>query len=253
MSRQRYLGLIPWIALICIWAALTWPRHRVVGPLFLASPRETASALYEGIVVSRSLLKGLGITVLRAGMGFALASVIGVPIGVAIGGIATVSKLLGSFVDGLRSMPATAMYPVFLLAFGAGDSSKIAVAVFVCTWAIAIYTIYGVTASGQTRRFLLRLHNVGWWQYFMDGLLLPALPAILGGMRTAVSLAFVITIGVEMIVGTKLGLGQAIYDAQSTYRIPDMYAALTLAAIAGIALNRLFVLASTWLAPWEPK
>lgn len=70
-------------------------------------------------------------------------------------------------------------------------------------------------------------------------------------MRTTLSLALVITIGIEMIIGTKIGLGQTIYEAQQTYQIPTMYAAIMVAALAGIVLNRLFLFAAARLVHWE--
>jgi NitT/TauT family transport system permease protein len=236
-----------WIAAVLLWAALT--ETKAVDPLLLASPSDTVHALIDGIG-SWILVRALGYTLLRSLAGFLIATLIGVPLGLVLGGFALVNEVLGSFVDGLRSMPATALYPVFLLAFGLGDLSKIAVATFICTWAMAIYSAYGVRASGETRRFLLRLHGAPWSQFLLDGLLFPAMPSIIAGTRTVLSLAWVVTIGVEMIVGTKYGIGQAIFDAQNTFRIPSMYASIVLAALTGIGMNQFFIVAAKWLAPW---
>jgi NitT/TauT family transport system permease protein len=245
--RALVLQSAVWITALLLWALLT--ETKAVDPLLLASPSDTARALLDGIG-SFVLVRALGCTLLRALAGFLIATLIGVPLGLVLGGFASVNEVLGSFVDGLRSMPATALYPVFLLAFGLGDLSKIAVATFICTWAMAIYSAYGVRSSGETRRFLLRLHNVPWSQILLDGLLFPAMPSIIAGMRTVLSLAWVVTIGVEMIVGTKYGIGQAIFDAQNTFRIPLMYASIVLAALAGIGMNQFFILAAKWLTPW---
>ena len=186
-------------------------------------------------------------TVRRALSGFIMAVILGVPLGLLLGGVPRVQRVIGSVVDGLRSMPATALFPAFLLAFGIGDKAKVAVVTFVCLWAMAIYTSYGVRAAGETRRFLLTLHGVSLRQRFLDGLFYPALPSIIGGMRTTLSFALVITIGIEMIIGTKRGLGQSIYVAQATYKIASMYAAIILAAIAGIILNKIFLKLATKL------
>jgi ABC-type nitrate/sulfonate/bicarbonate transport system permease component len=70
-------------------------------------------------------------------------------------------------------------------------------------------------------------------------------------MRTAVSLALVVTIAIEMIVGTAVGLGQTIYVAQETYRVPVMYAAILLSAAAGVATNGIFSIASRRWVRWE--
>jgi NitT/TauT family transport system permease protein len=221
-------------------------------PLFLASPSSTFRALAEGII-SGSLITAALATLWRAGCGFLVASVLGIGLGLALGGVPWVRETFGGVIDAFRSMPATALFPVFLLALGIGDKAKIAVVVFVCMWAMAIYTAYGVRGASEVRRFLLRLHNAGPVQYFWDGLFLPALPNILGGMRASVSLSLVITIGTEMIVGTRYGLGQSIYMAQLTYRTPDMYAAILMSALIGFVVNRVFLAISNSLVKWEPE
>jgi NitT/TauT family transport system permease protein len=245
-------ALAPWGVLVLLWYLCTKGERPLIDPLFLSSPSDTLTALREGLRNAK-LINAFGMTFGRALGGFLIATVIGVPLGLVLGGIAAVQRMLGNVVDALRSMPATALYPLFMFAFGSGSLSKIAVAAFVCTWAIAIYTAHGVSGSGQTRRFLLRMHRVSRTQFLLDGLLFPAMPAIIGGMRTAVSLAVVLTIGIEMIVGTTSGLGQAIFNAQNTYQIPDMYAAIVLAAVGGVLVNRGFVFFAQWLAPWSQE
>ena len=252
MLKSVALSSIAWVFLIFCWWLLTARIPTpIVDPLFLASPRATFAALRSGFFQPLGLGWDLVYTLLRALGGFCIASILGVPLGLLLGGNSLARRLLSSLIDGLRSMPATALFPVFLLAFGGGEASKVAVAIFVCLWAMVIYTASGVMITGETRRFLLRQHKVTRSQFFLDGLLYPALPNILGGMRATLSLAFVITIGVEMLVGTKLGLGHSIYVAQTTYQIPTMYAAVVLAAIAGIILNRLLLLLIPLVVRWE--
>ena len=248
----RWKSLVSWFIVFALWYLVTRGGHPIVDPLFLSSPWRTFVALFDGIRYG-GLLVGFCVTFGRALAGFLFACLVGVPLGLLLGGVAIVEESVGGLIDALRSMPATALYPVFMFALGSGSLSKIAVAAFVCIWAITIYTAYGVTDTGKTRRFLLRMHGVRGIAYLFDGLIFPAMPAILGGMRTAVSLAVVLTIGVEMIVGTTTGLGQSIFDAQNTYRIPEMYAAILAAAAGGFALNKGFKHFAKWLTPWNER
>jgi ABC-type nitrate/sulfonate/bicarbonate transport system permease component len=246
-SVNEFSPTIPWLCLLLIWAMLT--ETRIVDPIFLSSPSTTFAALMGGIF-SGELIVAVFATLARAISGFLIATLIGVPLGLLIGGLPNVNQFLGSFIDGLRSMPATALFPAFILLFGIGDAAKIAVVTFVCMWTMTIYTAYGVQDSGETRRFLLRLHKVSKLQFLLDGLFFPALPSILGGMRTSLSLTLVITIATEMIVGTTVGLGQTIFNAQILYQIPMMYAAIILSALAGMVLNFLFIAFSSKLVHW---
>ncbi len=246
--KKIVIKFLPWSVLLLLWVFLT--ETDFIDPLFLSSPSDTFISLLNGMW-GDGLFKALCFTIFRALTGFVIASIIGIPLGLLIGGLSKVNEILGNVIDALRSMPATAMFPAFLLIFGIGDSAKIAVVTFVCLWTITIYTSYGIKISSSTRRFLLKIHNVGKWRYFIDGYLFPALPNILGGMRTAISLSLVITVGVEMIVGTKFGLGQTIYIAQTTYNIPLMYASIILSAIGGVLSNKLFLYLSGLVVRWE--
>jgi sulfonate transport system permease protein len=245
--REYGMQSIGWLGLLGVWALITTTGF--VDPLFLSSPSQTLDALIKGFG-SGELLYGLGATLLRSLAGFLIAVLLGIPFGLLLGGVARADQMVGNLIDGLRSMPATALFPAFLLLFGIGDKAKIAVVTFVCVWGMVIFTASGAKNSGTTRRFLLRLHKVSLRQRFIDGLLLPAIPSVVGGMRATLSLALVITIGIEMIIGTRVGLGQTIYVAQVTYQIPLMYAAILVAAAAGIAMNILFRVGAK-LVHWE--
>lgn len=246
--RRIGAGILGWSVLLALWFFATLTR--LVDPLFVASPMDTAIALSrEGM--SGHLLAAASLTTGLALLGFCIGVLIGVPLGLMLGGVALFRRIFGGIVDSFRSVPSTALFPIFLLFFGVGRTSKIAVAAFVCTLALAIYTAAAVPAHDSTRRFLLRLHHAPWWRRFLDGLFFPALPGVIGGMRTAVSMALVGTIANEMIIGTDLGLGRYIYDAQMTFRIPEMYAAIIVAGLVGVLLNRLLVIAVTYLVRWR--
>ncbi len=234
IPKTLLLRVLPWLLAVAVWWLITLPGG--IDPLFLSSPKATLGSFVEGIR-SRELLLATAATVKRVLSGLGIATVAGVAIGLLLGGYRPVRNSLGPFVDGIRSMPATALFPAFLIAFGVGDAAKIAVAAFVCTWAIAIVTADAVATTGATKQFLLRLHGTSTLQRFVDGFLMPALPSVLGAVRAAAGLALVVTVAVEMIVGTKVGLGQTIYEAQVTYRISLMYAAIGMSALAGVVLN----------------
>lgn len=243
-----FRSFLPWLVFTLVWSLLS--ETEFVDPLFLASPSDTVDALISGLR-SGELVVATASTLFRTLCGFLFAVSIGVPLGLLLGGIPSVNQYFSSFVDGLRSIPATALFPVFLLVFGVGDISKIAVVAFVCMWAMTIYTSYGVVSSGEMRRFLLKLHNVSSFQYLVDGLFFPALPSIVAGMRTTISLALVVTVSTEMIIGTSFGLGQSIYNAQIVYQIPKMYASIFLSALSGLSLNGIFYLLSKKITHWQ--
>jgi ABC-type nitrate/sulfonate/bicarbonate transport system permease component len=237
----------PWVVAVVIWEAVC--KLGLVDPLIVASPADSLIALWLGIRSGEMLWAAMH-TIARAGAGFSLAVVVGIPLGLVTGASEKVDQYLGGLIDGMRSLPATALFPVFLLMFGAGDLSRIAVVWFACVWAMAVYTAYGVRFAGATRRKLLRLHNADLAVYLLDGLLLPALPNILGGARVLLSISLVVTVAIEMVVGARYGLGQSVFDAQNTFEAPRMYAAVILTAFVGILINQTFLSVIRRLFPW---
>jgi NitT/TauT family transport system permease protein len=236
-----------WIVLAAAWAVPT--EAGWVDPLFVAAPSATLSALVTGMA-SGELPRAAAATMGRAVLGFVIAMGVGIPVGLLIGGVSAVRATLGPVLDALRSVPSTALFPAFLLFFGIGDSAKVAVSAFVCAWPSAVIVAAAVRSAGATPRRLFQMHEARWWQQIVEGLLLPALPGVVAAMKSSLSLSLIVTIATEMIVGTATGLGQAIFDAQITFRIPAMYAAILVAAACGIALNVAFDGAFHFLAAW---
>lgn len=222
----------------------------LVDPLFVASPGATARALVDELSSGR-LLQAALVTTSLALSGFAIGVLLGVPMGLALGGISWFSSSFRGVIDGIRSVPSAALFPLFLLIFGIGRASKVAIAAFVCMFALCIYTARSVPRATSTRRILLRMHKVPWRRQFIDGMFFPALNGVVGGMSSAVSMALVGTIANEMIVGTDIGLGRYIYEAQMTFRIPQMYAAIIVAGVIGIGLNQIIESSVRRIVRWR--
>jgi len=85
-----------------------------------------------------------------------------------------------------------------------------------------------------------------------DVLIYEAFPSIFAGVRTAVSYSLVLVLAVEMFIGSEVGLGHRIYNFQATYKIPETYAAIFLAAALGVFLNALVTVSERSLLRWVP-
>lgn len=103
--------------------------------------------------------------------------------------------------------------------------------------------MYGVNHANPTRRMAARTMGIKGLGLFRTVILWDALPQVLVGVRTALSLALVLVVVSEMFLGGGGGLGRRIYDAQLMYRIEEMYSCIIIVGVVGYTLNRLFVLA----------
>ena len=126
----------------------------LVNPLFLPSPISVGQKLVS-LLANTIFLADIFNTLLRTLFGFSIAIVLGVPLGILMGYSEKIYNTFEFLIDFFRSIPATAMIPLFTLMFGIGDASKILLISFVSLLIIAFNTMYGVK-NGKKLRLVWR-------------------------------------------------------------------------------------------------
>jgi len=247
MSKYIFLGPI---LVICIWVLVS--LFKLVSPLFLPPFFETINTL---LILLRhgNVFLDIWATAYRTLIGFIIAGVLGVPLGLMVGNYLKLYKTFEVVIDFFRSLPGTALFPLFLLIFGIGDWSKIATAVFVSLWIILINSAYGVLYSSKLRQRVGLTLGANRFQIFRDIVVMDALPQVFVGLRTALSISLVVVVVSEMFIGSKFGLGQKIFDAYLTYEANKLYAILLITGLLGFALNKIFVALEKKMVHWAGK
>ncbi len=249
-------------AFVILWWVLSYWNNSAADPLvpklFISTPDQVWNSFWEQVTTTdtgatSSLFEAVVDTLRRLVAGFAIAAVIGVPIGLAMGYFTRVYYSLEFFVDFLRSIPAAAIFPLFILIFGIGDPSIISVVTYACVLIIVVNTIYGVRSVKELRLMSAKIMRLGRLDMFRKIILPESLPYIFAGLRIAISYGMVIVIFSEMFIGTDSGLGRRIIDAQTVYRISDMYVSIVLTGLIGYLLNKLALLAERRIIHWEGK
>jgi NitT/TauT family transport system permease protein len=192
-------------------------------------------------------------TLWRIVLGFGIATLIGVPIGLLMGQSPKFYSASEVIVDFFRSLPALAIFPLLMFFFGIGDAAKIATTVFGCSLVMAINSYYGVIQSRPTRKIVADLMEATPFERFTKVTLMDALPQIFVGMRTSLSLAVVVIVVTEMFIGTNWGIGHRIFETQLTYRVKEMYAAIIIAGLLGYGLNKGSVAVERKAVHWSGK
>ena len=247
--RKGYLLLTP-ILLLILWQLSS--TFELINPLFLPGPLVVFTKLVE-LCVTGDIIPDIGATLARVVVGFVLAMIIGTPIGMLMGYFKKVYYALEFVVDFFRSIPATALFPLFLLFFGIGNTAKIAIAVWACVLIIIVNTMYGVKHANKLRLRAARTYKAKKYKLFRHVVLMESLPEIVTGYRLGVSLCIVIIVVVEMFIGTNVGLGHRILDAQLVYKIPEMYSAIIITGIIGFLINKLFILLEKRVIHWSGR
>jgi NitT/TauT family transport system permease protein len=223
---------------LVIWWTVT--ELKLVNPILLPRLDDTLARFFA-LIISAKVFPDLWATVYRTVLGFGIASVFGIISGLVIGKYAKIYKTFEIVIDFFRSLPATAMFPLFLLIFGIGSASKIAIAIFISFWIVLLNSAYGVIHSSKTRTKVAKSLGATDWQIFRDITVMEALPQIVVGLRTAISLSLIVVVVSEMFIGSTSGIGQKIYDSYLTYETTNLYAWLLIVGLVGYILNNFFV------------
>lgn len=235
------------VGIILLWVVVSGTR--AVDPLFVPPPWTVLKALLSGLI-SGQLVLDLITTALRSVTGFALSAFIGIPLGLLIGRTKILATATQPTIDFFRSIPATALFPLFLFAFGLGDMAKLAIVVYACSLIILVNTAYGAVQVKTARLLSAKVMGASRWDTFWKIVVPESAPGIFAGLRIAFSLSFALIVVTEMFIGTTVGLGYQIINAQMVYRIPDMYAGIVLTGFVGYLGNRMLVSIETRILHW---
>ncbi|WP_413724906.1 ABC transporter permease [Sodalis sp. RH16] len=243
-------GFIGPILLVIIWS-LAHTAHWVT-PRLLPGPLETFNAFLESIA-DGSLWGDFIQTVLRTVYSFLIAAIIGIPLGITIGSSKLIYRSVEFIIDFFRSTPATALFPLFLLIFGIGEESKIAIAAFSACLVIVFNVAYGVMNARQTRILAAKVMGASQWRILRDVLLYESLPQTFIGLRLGVSYALVVIIVAEMFIGSSTGMGHRIIDAEQVYNLAEMYSSIIVTGCIGYLINFIFLIVERHFIKWSGK
>lgn len=247
---SAFLPAIGVLALIALWQ-LAWLAG-VADPVLLPSPAETLRAMWSGFA-SGELAADFAQTVWRTTLSFAIACLIGVPLGLVLGASVPLYRSVEFIIDFFRSTPASAMFPLFLVLFGVGDRTKIYVASFGAVLAILFNVAYAVMNARRTRVLAARSMGASGWQVLRDVVFFESLPGSFIGLRNGISIALVIVIVAEMFIGSSDGLGHRLIEAQMMFNMPAMYAAIFAAGALGYGLNLIFLGLESRFVHWSGR
>lgn len=184
--------------------------------------------------------------------GFAVAAVVGIGLAYLIVHYKRLNQILYPYVLLAQIVPKVAVAPLFFIWFGFGEAPKVLVAFLVAFFPIIIDTIVGLHAADPDMLDFMRTLGASPYKTFMKVRLPAALPHIFGGFKVAITLA-VIGAVIGEFVGAESGLGYMIIRAQSHFRTDQVFAALFLLSVLGMALFMAFVLMERVAIPWYAK
>jgi ABC-type nitrate/sulfonate/bicarbonate transport system permease component len=201
-------------------------------------------------IVDGELFVQLMPTLWRIGVGFALAVVVAIPLGLLMGSIPFIYRLLEPITEFVRPIPSSAYIPVAILFLGIGDEMKIFVIFIGCLFPILLNTYGGVRGIDHVLVDTGRTFGISRAKALQQILLPAALPSILTGMRISLGIALIVSVVSEMISGNS-GIGYFILDMQRVFRVPEMFAGIFTLGVVGYLINFAFLRVEGHFLRWR--
>jgi sulfonate transport system permease protein len=241
---SRYGLLVGFLLLWQVSAKTGWVNPSIFPPL------DTIAAAVWKALASGRLVGDIAISLQRSGIAFGAAVVIGIPLGLFMGQIRSVEWALDPILQLFRQTSALALYPVFILLLGLGETSKVFVIFWATLFPILLATIGGVKEVDPKLIEMARTFGASRPTVFRRVVLPASVPAIFVGLRLSATTALLLLIAAEMI-GANKGLGFQVMNAQYNFQIPLMFGAIFLLAALGLAANAVLVTLQRRLCRWS--
>jgi ABC-type nitrate/sulfonate/bicarbonate transport system permease component len=244
---KRWPGFALFILILIAWeyASATNLVDQVSVPRVSAIVSSWIVGVEDGQLLS-ALVPSLG----RIFAGFGIAVLIAVPLGLLMGSIALIYRLLEPLTEFIRPIPAAAYIPVAILFLGIGNEMKIFVVVLACLFPILLNTYGGVRGVDPVLIDTGRTFGVSRFRALWQIVFPAALPSILTGMRISLGIALIVVVVAEMIAGNS-GIGYYILDMQRVFRVPEMFAGIFTLGLLGFMINFVFVKIEQHFLRWR--
>jgi ABC-type nitrate/sulfonate/bicarbonate transport system permease component len=233
--RRFLIGLTSVIVALAVWQLAS--QVHLVNPKFTSSPSKIAVAEYHYFASSTGFAD-VGKTSLEFAVGFALAIVVGVPLGVAIGWYPTLAAICDPFLNLIYATPFIALTPLFVLWFGLGYQSKIAIVFLAAIISIVVTTSAGVRTVEHSLVQVARIYGASTFQIFRTLIIPGTLPSTISGIRLGTGHALNGAVLAEIVASTG-GLGYTINEAGQLFNTDQLMAAVAVVAIIGLLLASL--------------
>jgi ABC-type nitrate/sulfonate/bicarbonate transport system permease component len=242
---------VPIVIALALWQLATslapspfFPTPAAIGGRLIAML--TASG--PNAPLTGDLLPSVG----RMLLGFALGSASGIAVGVVLGLSRAAREVVTPVIEFLRSVPATAVLPLFIVLLGGGDDMRVVFIAYGVSWFVLINTAAGVSAIHRTTLDVGRVFRISPARRLFGIVLPAAAPKIFAGLRIANTAALLLAIVSELFLSTN-GIGYQLVQAQGRFQLLDMWVWMVVLALLGLMLNALLEAFERALLGWHRR
>lgn len=230
MKKVEYYSMLLFVLLLISWELIAQPMSELVLPAPTVVFIELWNGLSSGYFLPHILRTSTEII-----LGLAIGCTTGFILGVLMGEINFLHRLLFPYVIASQAVPKLALAPLFILWFGFGMTSKVVITALICFFPLLENSVTAIQYTDPNKKDLFHILGASRLQTLLHLKIPAGLPAILAGFRVSVVLAVVGAVVGEFIGGSE-GLGALIIASQGMMDTPLMFSALILLTMMGMLL-----------------
>jgi NitT/TauT family transport system permease protein len=236
------------ISLLGLWEFAA--RTGQADPTFVGQPSGISAFLWDNMVQSSKLWIELGWTLLGTFASFGLGSVAAVLVGLLFVSMPKLERFLDPYLTAFNAMPRIALAPLFILWFGLGVASKIAIGFSLAFFIVLSSTVAGMRSLNQDHVTLTRTLGASSSEMFWFITLPSAVPVIFSGLRLGLIYAMLGVVGGE-IIAAEHGLGQNLAYLGSTFNMNGVMALLLVLSLLGMSVTWSMTALERRLLRWQ--
>ncbi|MBX7442545.1 MULTISPECIES: ABC transporter permease [unclassified Arthrobacter] len=244
---KKVLGIAGILGFLLTWELI--PRLGIIEARFLPPASDVIAAL-AGYVPLTAFWGAVSETLLAWFLGLTAAVALAVVLGFVVGSSPFLRRCTNSTVEFLRPIPSVALIPLAVLLFGVKIQSSLMLIIYASFWQVFIQVLYGVADVDNVAMQTARSYGLKTAARVRHVVFPTALPYLMTGVRLAASVALILAITAELVIGSP-GLGREIALAQSGGAISGMYALILTTGLIGVVINLLMRLVERRTLSWH--
>lgn len=248
-SDRILYGLIGFLIVLPIWEFVTAAGY--IKRVTISSPTAILSVAYKDFIQTGYILPHLWVSVQEYVVGFTLAAITGIALGLALGMFRRLQYLLDPWLDAIYATPTIALVPLIVLVFGIGFTQKVVVVWLEAIFVIVVSVVSGVHAAEKKHLDTAISFKATGWLRFRSVVVPSSVPFILTGMRLGATRALVGVVVAEFLA-SNAGIGFYINFSGTTLRTDRVMLGVIMLGIFGIAVGEIIRRVERRYEKWRP-
>jgi NitT/TauT family transport system permease protein len=249
INSRGFLVLLPGLLTLIAWEISAW--HWPVVAKLVSQPSDVARGI-ANVVWTGEIWQHLEATLTEMAVGYVVGALGGVSLGFLFGRVKLLGEIFNPYISLFNGIPKVALAPVFVIWFGIGLMSKIAIIMTMVFFVVFINTFAGLRSINEEYVAIIRIMGASRWQVVREVFLPATLPFILVGLRAGIPFSVIGAVVGEFIAATK-GLGYFINYHQGTFDTNGIFVGVAILAALVVVLDGLLSILEHRLLKWRPE